>query len=195
MEVKKLLKKKINYLKQIYKVNEETNSFLIEVSLDYYNEVFNGWDPSPIKRRDIDPDLLQFIEQCAFDIPLKYLVELRFYLPKDKYNAKKEELTEAGIKNNFKFIIHFIKRNLAENRKKIFIYIIMSLILLSIGYITKQQVPVDVFTTTFEEIFFIGGWVFLWEAFSIFSFSSQQTRVRLKRYTRFLDTPIHFYYI
>jgi hypothetical protein len=189
------IKKRRNYLKQIYKENPETNGYIIEVSLDDYNEVFNGWDPSPIRRRDLEPDLLSFIEQCAYDIPLKHEVELHFYLPKAQYDEKKEELTKAGIVNNFKFIIHFIQKELSSNRRKIFMYIMMSFSFLTSSYLARQRIDLAFLTTTIVEGLFIGGWVFLWEAFSLFFFTGQEPRARLKRYNRFLESSINFYYI
>lgn len=190
-----MARKKKNYLKQIYKQNQNNGAFIIEVSLDNYNEVFNGWDPSPIKRRDIEPDLLNFIEQCAYDIPLKHEVELNFYLPNSEFNEKKEDLTKIGIQNNFKFIIHFIKRRLHLIYRKIFSYMIMSFTFLTLGYLFRQNVSIDLVTTTLVEGMIIGGWVFLWEAFSLFFFSSQEIRGRLKRYLRFMESIIHFHYI
>lgn len=189
-----MFKKRKNYLKQIYKVNPETQAFIIEVSLDEYNEVFNGWDPSPIKRRDIDPDLLHFIEECALDIPLKYSLELQFYLPKTQYDQKKEELTRTGIQNNFHFIIHFIKKELSQIGKKILMYIMMSFVFLALAYMSRNHIPLNIVTTTLLEGLFIGGWVFLWEAFSLFFFSRQEINTRLRRYERFLNAPIHFIY-
>ncbi|MDF2699786.1 MAG: hypothetical protein K0Q49_1342 [Haloplasmataceae bacterium] len=189
-----MFKKKRNYLNNIYKVNPDTNAYIIEVSLDDYNEVFNGWDPSPIKRREIDPDLLNFIEQSAFDIPLKFNVELHFYVSKEVYNESKEALTKAGIINNFSFILHFIKKELRSNRKKILMYIMMSFSFLTSSQLANQYFELGLLTTTIAEGLFIGGWVFLWEAFSIFFFSSQETNSRYKRYIRFLDSPINFYY-
>lgn len=189
------LKRKRTYLNQIYKENPETHALIIEVSLDNYNEVFNGWDPSPIKRRDLDPDLLQFIEQCAFDIPLKHQVELHFYLPKEQFDENKEQLTKAGVKNNFNFIIHFIKKELMSNHRKMVIYMIMSFTFLLSHFILKQQVTIPILSNTLVEGLFIGGWVFLWESFSLFFFSGQEPRSRLKRYYRFNDTPINFYYL
>jgi len=81
-----MFKKKKNYLKQIYKMNPDTNAYIIEVSLIDYNEIFNGWDPSPIKRRDVDPELISFLEECDSDIPLEFPLELMFYLPEDQYD-------------------------------------------------------------------------------------------------------------
>lgn len=186
--------KKRNYLEQIYKYNSETNRFIIEVSIDDYREVFNGFDPSPIKRRDIEPELLNYLEQCAFDIPLKYDIELQFHLPKNQYHDHKENLTRVAIINNFKFISHFIKRKLAVYRRKIIIYIIMSFIFLSLAYLIKQYGYFKFLMTTLVEGLYIGGWVFLWEAFSLFFFSSQETKAELNRYNRFINSPIYFYY-
>lgn len=90
----------------------ETKAFIIEVSIDNYNDVFNGWDPSPIKRRYLNPDLVGSIEDCSDDISLKYNVELHFFLPQQEFNENKEHLTETGIKNSSKFFIHFVKKEL-----------------------------------------------------------------------------------
>lgn len=185
---------KENYLKQIYKTNPETNAFVIEVSLSDYNEIFNGWDPSPVKRRDLDPDLLDFMEQCAADIPLRFPLELQFYMPQDKSDEGKESLSREGIRNNFDFTAHFIRKNLREIWQKIMIYVIAAFAFLSVGYMSRQQPHPNMVTTILTEGLSIGGWVFLWEAFSLFFFSGQEVNNRLKRYIRFQDTKIVFRY-
>jgi hypothetical protein len=189
-----MFKKKKNYLKQIYKMNPETNTFIIEVSLISYNEIFNGWDPSPIKRRDLDPDLLHFMNQCSSDIPLNFPLELQFHLPKEQYDESKENLTRVGIKNNFDFIAHFIGKEIKQINRKIFYYFIIACAFLSIGYLSSERVAENVVTTTFIEGLSIGGWVFLWEAFSLFFFSRQEIHNRLKSNRRFQDTKISFNY-
>ena len=189
-----MLKKKKNYLKQIYKMDTETNTFIIEVSLISYNEIFNGWDPSPIKRRDLDPDLLHFLNECSSDIPLNFPLELQFYLPKEQYDEDKENLTRVGIKNNFNFIIHFIGKEIRQINRKIFFYFIIAFAFLSVSYMWRERVAENIVTTTLVEGLSIGGWVFLWEAFSLFFFSRQEIYGRLKRNKRFQDTKINFSY-
>jgi len=189
-----VFEKRKNYLKQIYKMDAETNAFIIEISLENYKEIFNGWDPSPIKRRDLDPDLLRFMDQCSSDIPLSFPLELQFYLPKEQYDADKENLTRVGIKNNFNFTAHFIGKEIRQINKKIFFYIIIAFAFLVIGYLSKEKVAENVFTTTLIEGLSIGGWVFLWEAFSLFFFSRQEVYARLKSTKRFQNTKINFSY-
>ena len=183
---------KEDYLKRIYKTNPDTGAFIIEVSLDDYTDIFNGWDPSPVRRRDLDPDLVDFLEQCASDIPLEFPLELQFYIPQDKYDEDRETRSKEGIKNNFGFTAHFINKEIEENRRRIMIYAIASLAFLSVGYLSRHYVPPNFLTTILTEGVSIGGWVFLWEAFSLIFFSGQEVNSRLKRYRRFQESKITF---
>lgn len=183
-----------NYLRQMYKTNAETNGFIIEVSVDSYNEIFNGWDPSPVKRRDLDPEVMAFIESCSADIPLRYPVELHFYLPAESRDEEKERLSEEGIRNNFSYSIALLRRSLADIRRKTMIYAVAAFAFLTLRYMPKPGVPANLLTTILTEGLSIGGWVFLWEAFSLFFFSGQETSGQLKRYLRLLNAKIAFKY-
>lgn len=178
----------------MYRVNPETNAFIIEISLDEYNEIFNGWDPSPVKRRDLDPELMAFLDQCGSDIPLKFPLELQLFMPQEKLDKEKENLSREGIKNNFNFTIHSIRKSLAEIRQKTMVYMAAAFAFLSVGYAAPRLAAPGWVTTIFAEGITIGGWVFLWEAFSLFFFSGQEIRSDLKRYLRFQSTEVVFKY-
>lgn len=167
---------------------------MIEVSLTDYSDIFNGWDPSPVRRRDLDPDLVEFMEHCAADIPLNYPLELQFYVPKEVRDEEKEERTRESIRNNFSFTIHFIRKQLGEVRRKTFTDAIAAFAFLSVGYISRQHTSPSLLTTILLEGLSIGGWVFLWEAFSMFFFTGQEISNQLKRYMRFQVTEITFRY-
>ena len=95
------MKKKKIALANYYNKNEDTSSYMIEISLDNYSELFNGWDASPLKRRDLEPELLDYIEQCGSEIPLEYSIELYLYLPESLKDVEKEQRSKTGILNNF----------------------------------------------------------------------------------------------
>ena len=63
--------KKKSYLNQIYQFSDHDKCYVVEVSLETYHELFNGWDASPTRKKDLDSELLDFIEQAAYDIPMK----------------------------------------------------------------------------------------------------------------------------
>jgi hypothetical protein len=178
----------------MYKTNTDTDSFIIEVSVDSYNEIFNGWDPSPVKRRDLDPEVMEFIESSAADIPLRYPLELHFYMPAGNRDEEKERLSEEGIRNNFSYSIALIRRSLADIRRKTMLYAVAAFAFLTVRYMPKPGVPANLLTTILTEGLSIGGWVFLWEAFSLLFFAGQETSNQLKRYLRLLDAKVIFKY-
>lgn len=182
------------YLTQMYKTDPDTDEFIIEISVDSYNEIFNGWDPSPVKRRDLDPEVIEFIESCADDIPLRYPIELHFYMPADQRDEGKERLSVEGIRNNFAYTIALIRRALSDIRKKTIIYAVAALVFLTLRYMSGVGVPANLMTTILTEGLSIGGWVFLWEAFSLLFFSGQETNNQLKRYLRLFEARIIFKY-
>lgn len=189
------MQKKRDYLKQIYRQNTETGAYLIEVSLDSYSEIFNGWDPSPIKRRDLDPDFLSFVEAGAHDIDDKFPVEIVLSLPKEIYDETREKATEFGIRNNFEFMLHLTRKTIKKNRKRIFMYIFMSIAFLTSSNLARQGIELGFASSLLIEGLFIGGWVFLWEAFSLIFFSGEHTVGRIKTYKRLNDAPLTFTYI
>ena len=86
---------------------------MIEVSLTDYSDIFNGWDPSPVRRRDLDPDLVEFMEHCAADIPLNYPLELQFYVPTEVRDEEKEERTRESTEQ-LRFHDPFHQKQLGE---------------------------------------------------------------------------------
>ena len=189
------MKRKIDYLKQIYRFDKSRGIFIIEVALDSYNEVFNGWDPSPFKKRDIEPDLKFFLEECSYDIPIKYDIEIWLYIPEKLKDIKKEALTEAGIKNNFEFLTHIIVRELRNSKKKTMVYASMAFAFLTLAYsVQNGGMSGKLFSSIILEGIFIGGWVFLWEAFSLIFIANQDVKKKLKEYKRFIRSDIEFKY-
>lgn len=120
-------------------------------------------------------------------------MELCFYLPEDKKDIKKEKDSKATIINNFRMDLHLINRDLKLNNKKSLIYIMMGLIFLLPTVLLKNS-DFNLWLDMLLQGFFVGGWVFLWEAFSLFFFSSHDLRDKKKRYLRYLDSDIKFKY-
>ena len=193
MKTKKRNKKT---LINIYNINPKTSAYMIEVSLDDYAELFNGWDTSPLRRRDLEPEFLDFLEQCGSEVPIKNKIELYLYLPERLKDEEKEKRSKTGIINNFKVVLFLINKNLKKMYRQIVTNIILSSMFLIAAYFFKNVVMVDgIFSTIFVEGLYIGGWVLLWEAFSVFFFDSYETRQRRKIFLRFLNMKIHFKYL
>ena len=191
-----LRKRKQKFEATTYNQNKDTNAYMIEISLDNYAELFNGWDASPLRRRDLEPELLDFLEESGTEIPLNEKIELYLYLPEYMKDEEKEERSKIGIINNFKTTLFYINKSLKKIYRQMVTNIIMSLLFLTAAYIARNILELsDLFSTIFIEGIYIGGWVLLWEAFSLFFFDSYEIRQRKKIFLRFLDMEIYFKYM
>ena len=57
---------------------------------DYYQEIFNDWDASPVRKKDLDPELVHYLESSSGEISRKNKLTIHFSLPinqKDKKNS------------------------------------------------------------------------------------------------------------
>lgn len=181
-------------LRYIYHTNKLNNAYLIELNLDKYADLFNSWDGSALDRKELDPELSQFLERASYELPIKENVELCFYLPEDQKDEKLEADSKATIKNNFRINLFFIDQNLKNNNKKISVYILVGIIFLIVAYFIPENQDLSLLISLLMEGLFVGGWIFLWEAFSIFFFGSRELKNKKKRYFRYLDSDIVFKY-
>jgi hypothetical protein len=176
----------------MYYQNAETGAYQIEVSLEDYSELFNGWDASAVRRKDLEPELLDFLEQAGYEINRKEKLEVCFYLPKEVFNLEKETKSKAAIKNNFKIAIFFIKMKLKKAYRQIITFFLMSLIFITSAYLMRDDASLPILTKIAREGLFIGGWIFVWEAFSLFFFTTHEDRKRRKVFYRYQESEIYF---
>jgi RsiW-degrading membrane proteinase PrsW (M82 family) len=186
------MKKKKSESLKLYNVNPDTNAYIVEVSLDDYSELFNGWDASPLRRRDLEPELMDYLEQASTEIPLSENLELCFYMPKDKRDLEKEFKSITSIMNNFKVLMSVIYKQLSRNYRRLLIYVVVSIIFLSAAYLLRNETDFSLLISIMIEGLFIGGWFLLWEAFSLFFFDTHEITIRKKLFHRLLHSDIYF---
>jgi hypothetical protein len=91
-------------LEKIYEKDEATNSFVISVAIDNYADIFNELDPASFRKRDLDQNLRDYLEDSSSDIPLKYGIILQFNVSVEDKNAEKEGKIRSGLKTYFAFV-------------------------------------------------------------------------------------------
>jgi hypothetical protein len=149
---------KKRYFQKLYVYDDKSESYLIQVSLDDYNDVYNDWDPSPFKKRDIEKEFNDFIEESSKDIPLKHNVTIVLFLLVNKKDSAKEAAIVSAYRNFYNYAVEKQRREIISLHKKNIYYLVASLLFLSIGYFFKggQSVLIQVI----HEGIFVGGWVF-----------------------------------
>lgn len=191
----KINKKKNFKLSTIYPYDIDTFTYCVYISLDSYEELFNGWDAAPIKRRDLEPDLIDFLEQVSYDIPLSEKVKIVFNLPEKTKDVEKELRSKEAIYHNFHLIRHFINKSLMQNNRKIITYLAMGVLFLLLSYSLDLYLHLEFPFSILVDGFFIGGWVMFWEAFSLTFFIGYEFRNRRNRFDRYSESQVEFQYI
>lgn len=188
------MRDKYEDLKKIYRFDKDSNSYNIDIGIDFYRDLYSDWDFAPIHNRDIDGDLMDFIEDCSREIPVSSGICINFFLPKKMYNKKREEKSIIGLKNFFNYSIRGLLFKRREMIQSTIIYGTIGSLFLILGFFL-QSVLTNVFLSEFlPEGLFIGGWVLIWEIFSIIFFQLRSLGKRIKSYKRLLDSKILYNY-
>ena len=184
------MKKK--YFQKLYVYDDKSESYLIQVSLDDYDDVYNEWDPSPFKKRDIEKEFNDFIEESSEDIPLKYNITIALFLQAIKKDSAKETAIISAYRNFYNYAVEKHRREIINLHKKNIYYLVASLLFLSIGYFFKGGQ--SVLTKVIHEGIFVGGWVFLWEFFTNIFIALTELRTQYKLYRRLYQARVEFVY-
>jgi hypothetical protein len=177
---------------QIYRKFEDTDRLMIEVALDNYEDIFNEWDPAPFKRRDIDPDLRAFFEECSDEVSLKHPLAIVFFLPKGEIDMEKQQKCVEGLRNFFRFNKYLAEKEIVFSRKRVMKHLLIGALFLVIAVLFEHQFETDVLFDILGQGLFIGGWVFAWEAVSTVAFKHSELTYSIREWDRFIDAPIVF---
>jgi hypothetical protein len=186
-------KKMKKYLAETYK-KQDKNTFIIEIDLEKYIEVFSEWDKSPFTKRDIHPELETFLSSCSDDIPLKYKLSLHFYLPESIKDEKAEKIITKSIRNYYDYSIFEYQKKKREEKEEAIKYLMISLVFLFFGYLGRINFFKNIIFNTINEVLFIGGWVLMWEFFSKLFLTHDELRKEYKKSKRILEADIVFKY-
>jgi hypothetical protein len=178
-------------LQQIYATDPVTNQYLIEIGLAQYVDIFSEWDPAPFKRRTIDPDLALYLEESCEEIPASRPIKLCFSLPAAKLDRHLEIEVLEGLKNSFTFKQYLLRKELRKTTTKMVQFVLIGLLLLGIATLYSDQSEALVRSTLVEGLF-IAGWVFLWEAVSLFFFTNRELYHQYRLYKKLENAPVIF---
>lgn len=177
---------------QVYRKDHETGRYMIEVALEHYEDIFNEWDPSPFRRRDLHPDLTEFLEECSNEISLKHPIAIVFHLPDTDHDQAKQDHATRGLRNHFSFAAHVLRKRLKISHRHSLRNLVIGIAFLLSATITQSKLPTSLLGDVFTQGLFIGGWVFVWEALATAVFKDAPIRAKIREWERFLDAPIMF---
>lgn len=186
------MQNQLKFLQSFYPYNKTMSSFVIEIALDSYADIFNEYDHSPYKKKDLDPELTNYLNECSEDIPLEYHIILQFNLPKIQANNDKEKGVTDGLKAYYEFTTY----NAHNEYKKLLFQsvfnVIIATVLLSFALLIDIIYGNNFILSVFKDGITVGGWVFLWQAITMLAFERKNIKKRYLREKRFRDAFIRF---
>ncbi len=181
--------------KKIYRYNADKKAYNIDISIDFYRDIYNEWDYSPIHNRELDGDLFEYLIDCSYEIPTKSKIIINFYLPKNMMNKERERKSVEGFRNYIGYSIrkqYTVRRHLIINT---LFYSFSGFLLLIGAFLLKALFKEAFLQSIIPEGLSIGGWVLIWEIFSIIFFKFSGVNKDIKIYKRLADAEIIYHYI
>lgn len=185
---------KSDYLFEIYKYDKESNTFTIPVNVDTYNDLFNQLDPTPFRKRDLAPELMEYLDSCSAEIPLNYKVEVSILILKEARDYQREKEIIAGFKHYFFYQLNSISDRIRSSQKRVAKYVFISFMCITCSALLRGFFADNLFFDYVREGFTIGGWVFLWEAVSVNFIQRDDITLTMKLYERLSRSYIDILY-
>ncbi len=185
--------RKKRYFQKLYNYEQETNTYLIDVSLDDYDDIYDDWDPSPFKKRDIENEFNEFIVDSSDDIPFNFGISIVLYLPESKKDTQKEAALISAYNNFYQYTMERTRKQILSIHKKTLSYLLLAVLMLSLGYFFEWNSDIVMMQVIHEGIF-IGGWVFLWEFFTNIFILTRDLKNEFKLYKRLYEADTRFIY-
>lgn len=185
--------KKKKFLENLYNYDSKSNSYEINLSLRNYEEIYNSYDYSQYKKRDMDEDFLDYVYQESLGIPLKYNIRLMFHMKKEVYEESKSKSLKNAFKNNFMWRLSITVQQLKDLYNKCLLLLLAGILFLMSTFIFSEIITINnTFFDVFSESLSIIGWVFLWDLVEILVFDVTKLQKKKKVLKRLMDSNVGF---
>ena len=141
----------------LYRKNPKTGRIIIDVALDNYLDFFHEWDSSAFKKRDMHPDLAEFLDLCSEDIPIRKKLEIVFTLNTSKISKEKEEQIRTSYRNYYSSLKRFESRKTKRFVRNSMILLFISIALLTSYGLLNKNAENTLISRVFLESLLIGA--------------------------------------
>ena len=178
----------------VYRYDSLSGTIFIDLQLDFYRELYNEWDFSPLINRDLDEDLLKYLETCCEEIPAHYRLVICFSIPKAVYDIEKERRASEGIRNFFRYLLRYHRRRHTRMNGRMLFVLFLGVSMISITSLVNYIGGDEFIRGLAYEGLMVGGWVAFWEFFSMLFFRFSEHREKIRVYQRLLEAEIEYTY-
>lgn len=172
--------------------HELMKSSQISLWLEDYEDIFSDFDSRPYSERALSGDFLHEAKNASRDKPSGGL-ELRFLIPKNKRDQRKEMLIRSRLLDHFG---KHHRRLHKESRKVVSHGIIFMIAGVTFMLLASILMPMQSGSNVLSNFLFVllqpGGWFFLWEGLKFILFESKRESHDLSFYDKMTRCSIIF---
>lgn len=187
-------KEYFDYLTDVYPFQKSTGTFTIPVVFDHYDNLFKRIDDSPIRRKDLTNELTSFLIESANEIPTDYTLAIAVHILKELADPNQENNVIKGIHNYFSYLAHQTLQEMANKKRRAIKYVFFSVLFITTTVMIRSFIQPGMLMNIILEGLTIGGWVFLWEAFSIYVINMDDANTDIRDAKRLCQSPVYFSY-
>jgi hypothetical protein len=175
-----------------------SNCVQIEVHVTELKQLFNAIDPSPFRKRDLDPAAEQFIvgwaREARRDAPLALLVRL------DRSAGLPQEPAELrdAVRDYFSYRARITRQQLRMLFRRGRISLLIGLVAMAAAILISDMIGNALHGQHLGEIlresFAIGGWVAMWRPLEVFLYDWWPIVAEARLYDRLAAMPVKIQY-
>lgn len=180
-------------IKKIYRFDKKDKSYHVVIDLDTYRDVYSEWDYSPMSNRDLDEDLHEYLMDCSGEIGIRRDMVIDFFVPSEIVNESRESRSIQGFRQYFAYRIRKIKAERMRKIKNSIIFFIVGTALLISATFIEDIITSNYVYKILSEGLFIGGWVAIWEIFSIIFFEVNELNYKIRHFKRLQKVDIKYH--
>jgi hypothetical protein len=150
--------------------------------------LFNSFDPSPFREKDIDAEVEAFLVGWVRELPANAPFTIVVYLPADEAAKPRAAVIAEAFAHYFGYRAQVAEQDLRElfrvGRRSLAIGIAVLVACLVTSQLVAHFVPYPVVARVLEESLIIVGWVANWRPIEIYLYDWLPIRRRIQLYRR-----------
>lgn len=185
---------KKDIFKKIYRYDSTDNVYLVEMAINNFYEIFHDWDGSAIRKKDLDPDMVDYMIEAVQELPKKVNIRIVFNIRQHHKNKSLEDIGITALQNYFDFRIFINRRRMYRLIKTASLYLTLGFIFIFSANQLADYLQ-NITSSIFSEGLFIGGWVFVWESVSLLFFKTRIIHNESRRFKKIVQSDVVYKYL
>jgi hypothetical protein len=157
-------------------------------------QLFNSFDPSPFRERDIDTDVEQYILDWVRELPPTTPFTIVVHLPPEETARPEAAGIAEAFRNYFAYRARVVDFDLRElfrvGRRSLAIGVTVLVACLSASQLIAPLIPYATLARVVEESLIIVGWVANWRPIEIYLYEWWPIRRRRRQFARIAAAPL-----